>query len=283
MKESLINSIDNAQVKFARSVRDGKTRASIFIEGLRLCVEAFNSGLTIESVFYTDKILQDERGAALLHNLSNKAPRLNLVNEKVLSSISDTRTPQGIIIIAARPPAGDGGWGLGVGEQRGILISGHPPPPIPYPPLIVILHRVNNPANAGAIIRTSEAAGATGVIATEGTADLFSPKALRGAMGSTFRLPVWTGMSLKEILAWCSENRIHTVSTDAHAKVDYTEIDWRLPRALILGSEGSGLSLNEVSLTHDAIKIPMHEPVESLNVAVACGIILYEAARQRTA
>ncbi|MGB9180054.1 MAG: RNA methyltransferase, partial [Pyrinomonadaceae bacterium] len=157
----------------------------------------------------------------------------------------------------------------------------HPPSPSPRPPLLVILHRVNNPANAGAIVRTAEAAGASALIATEGAVDLFSPKALRGAMGSTFRLPVWEGASLQEALAWCAEQKILTVSTDARAKVNHTEIDWTLPRAIILGTEGAGLSKSEVAVTDDSIKIPMRAPVESLNVAVACGIILYEATRQR--
>ncbi|MGB9181566.1 MAG: RNA methyltransferase substrate-binding domain-containing protein, partial [Pyrinomonadaceae bacterium] len=140
MKENVINSTDNAQVKRARAVRDGKARESIFIEGIRLCEEAFNASLRIESIFYTQKLLQDERGLKLLNNLSNTEARINLVSEKILSSISDTRTPQGIVILAARPFVedggwakgdrgwgdGDGGWGMGVGEKSKLLSL--PPP-----------------------------------------------------------------------------------------------------------------------------------------------------------
>lgn len=276
MKESTINSSDNAQVKRARAVRDGKERESIFIEGIRLCEEALNANLSTEMVFYTEKLLQDERGSRLLHNLRNTEARINLVSEKILTSISDTKTPQGIIILAARPSARAGG-------NEEALIFHQRLTANTQSPLLVIVHRVNNPANAGAIVRTAEAAGATALIATEGTVDLFSPKALRGSMGSMFRLPVREGASLEEALAWCAEHSIQTVSTDARAKVNHTEIDWTLPRALVLGSEGAGLSESEVALTDDSIKIPMRAPVESLNVAVACGIILYEAARQRVA
>ena len=283
MKENAIHSSDNAQVKRARAVRDGKERESIFIEGIRLAEEAFTANLSIENVFYTEKFLQDERGSELIHHLRDTDARINLISEKILLSISDTRTPQGIVILAARPLAEASGLGLGASKNTEAPSFHQPRLPISHPPLVVIAHGVNNPANAGAIARTAEAAGASALVTTEGSVDLFSPKALRGAMGSTFRLPVWEGATLREALAWCAEHRILTVSTGARAKATHTEIDWTLARALILGSEGAGLSESEAAVADDFIKIPMRAPVESLNVAVACGIILYEAARQRSA
>jgi TrmH family RNA methyltransferase len=144
------------------------------------------------------------------------------------------------------------------------------------------MHRINNPVNVGAILRTAEAAGATGAIATQTTTDPLSPKSLRGAMGSAFRLPVWCGATYDDALSWCMERNIQTICADVHAATGYNEVDWRQPSALILGPESSGLSPEEISAASKAVRIPMRGPAESLNVAVATGILLYEAARQRT-
>jgi TrmH family RNA methyltransferase len=143
------------------------------------------------------------------------------------------------------------------------------------------MHRINNPSNAGAVLRTAEAAGACGAILTEGTTDIFSPKALRGAMGSSFRLPLWTNAPFQEALAWCKEQGINTICADLRAGRAHTEIDWTQPSALVVGAESTGLTTEEMGDTVEAVRIPMHAPVESLNVAVAAAIALYEAARQR--
>jgi len=189
------------------------------------------------------------------------------VSEKLLASISYTKTPQGIIVLASRPDWGRTKFESAQGEA----------------PLIVIVHSINNPVNVGAILRTAEAAGATGAIATAHTTDPFSPKALRGAMGSAFRLPIWTGATYADVLAWCAERDIKTVCADVEGSTLYTEIDWQGPRALIVGPESTGLTSEEVSATGAAVKVPMQGRVESLNVAVATAVVLYEAARQRKA
>jgi TrmH family RNA methyltransferase len=143
------------------------------------------------------------------------------------------------------------------------------------------LHELNNPSNVGAILRTAEAAGASGVILTKNSADVFSPKSLRGSMGAAFRLRFWTKADFSEVVEVCRQNRIKTVCADIRAAKNHTEIDWREATALIVGSEARGLSPEEIGETDEQIKIPMKTPVESLNAAVACGIVLYEAARQR--
>jgi TrmH family RNA methyltransferase len=133
----------------------------------------------------------------------------------------------------------------------------------------------------GAIVRAAEAAGATGIIATANTADPFSPKALRGAMGSAFRLPVWSGPAFSEVLAWTASRRIRTIAAEASASRTYTDIDWRKSHALMFGRESVGFSAQEIAAVDDQVAIPMQGAAESLNVAVAAGIILFEAARQR--
>ena len=269
MTDTIITSRDNALVKHARAVRDGKIRDQIFIEGLRLGEEAAHalSADDIQDVIYTERIAQEPRAAELINAFKEASRRMAIVSEQVFSSISDTKSPQGIVLLAPRP-----------NTEPSALISSHS-----KDPLIVILHRINNPVNAGAILRTAEAAGASAAILTEGTTDIFSPKALRGAMGSSFRLPLWTGAQFAEALWWCKERGISTISSDARAPRNYAEIDWTLPSCLIVGAEATGLAANETANTDVTVRIPMQSPVESLNVAVATGIVLFEAARQRNA
>jgi RNA methyltransferase, TrmH family len=267
MNEKTITSRDNALIKHARAVRDGKDARQIFIEGLRLCEEA-KQALSVDDirdVIYTERIAQDERGAKLLDALKISGKRTALVSESVFASLSDTKTPQGIVLLAARPRTEPGALIKNTGEA----------------PLIVILHRINNPSNAGAILRTAEAAGASAAILTEGTSDIFSPKALRGAMGSSFRLPLWTGASFEGAIIWCQEQGLSTICADLRAKYLHTEIDWTQPSALVVGAESSGLTTAEMAQADQALRIPMRSPVESLNVAAAAAIVLYEAARQR--
>jgi TrmH family RNA methyltransferase len=265
MSEQVITSRDNERVRHARSVREGKAVGEIFIEGVRLCEEAARARLVVKDVLHTEELSRDERGAQLLSDLKKTRARAAVVGEKIFASLSDTKTPQGIIVLAARPQTDASVLEQALNEDS----------------LIVILHQLNNPANAGAILRTAEAAGACGIIATAGTTDLFSPKALRGAMGSSFRLPVWTDAQFSEALKWCAARGILTICADVRAARSHTEFDWTISRALIVGAEASGLSDDEIAQADEALKIPMRPPVESLNVAVAAAIVLYEAARQR--
>lgn len=264
-RREVITSTQNALVKRARAVRDGRQRESILVEGVRLCEEAARAGLAFEAVLTTEAALADARASSLLDALEEQGAPVSFVTQSLLDAVSDTKTPQGVVALARRPQAQ--GRALPADDAR--------------TPLVVVLHRLNNPSNAGALLRAAEAAGATGAIATEGTADLFSPKALRGAMGSTFRLPVWTGATFAETVEWCAARGIRTVATDADAPRLHTEFDWTLPCAVIVGTEGGGLSASETAAADVSVKIPMREPVESLNAAVALAVVLYEAARQR--
>lgn len=261
----IISSRDNSLLRQARAARDGKVDDLIFVEGLRLCEEALRSGLAIEAVIYSDEIAQKERASILINRLAQVCERVGIVDETLLATVSYTKTPQGMIVLARRPDSGATRLESTLGQSQ----------------LVVILSGINNPVNVGAILRSAEAAGATGVIATERTADPFSPKALRGAMGSAFRLPIWLGPSYSEAVEWCAKHNIETLCADVQAETLYTEIDWKLPRALIVGPESTGLSEEQIAMAGQAIKVPMHGDIESLNVGVAAAIVLYEAARQR--
>ena len=260
-----ITSRDNSLLRQARAIRDGKVDELIFVEGLRLAEEAMRSQLKIEAVIVSEELAHKEKATDLISELGKVSDRLALVSEKLLESISYTKTPQGIVLLATRPETKRQHFEASQNES----------------PLIVVMHRINNPVNVGAILRTAEAAGATGAVATQNTADPFSAKSLRGAMGSAFRLPVWSGPTYEEALSWCSKRRIKTICADAHASSAYDEIDWQGPSALILGPESEGLSAEEIANANVAVRIPMQGMAESLNVAVAGGILLYEAARQR--
>jgi TrmH family RNA methyltransferase len=261
----LITSRDNSLLRRARSVRDGKAVDAIFVEGLRLCEEAFISGLQIEAVIYSEKIVQKDRAAGLIAKINEFSTAKSVaVSEKLLASVSYTTTPQGIVLVARRPAHDETSFAADHGA-----------------PLLVILHELNNPVNVGAILRTAEAAGVTGVIATLKTADPFSPKSLRGAMGSAFRIPLWTGLTFEAAVDWCRSANIRTISADLSAAKLYTEVSWTGSAALIVGPESEGLSPAELAATGESVRIPMQGATESLNVAVAAGIILFEAARQR--
>ncbi|MFL6208987.1 MAG: TrmH family RNA methyltransferase [Pyrinomonadaceae bacterium] len=261
----VLTSRQNPLAQQARAVRAGKQPDLIFIEGLRLSEEAVAAALQVETALFTERITREARGRELLSNLQSTGARLSEVSESVLASVADTDTPQGLIMLARRPRA-----------DRNRLDDVRTDVP-----LLVIIHGVSNPANAGAMLRVAEAAGATGVIATDGTVNLFAPKSLRGAMGSAFRLPIWMGASFTEALAWCTTRGIDTVATDLHAAHKHTDVNWMGPHALIMGAEARGLTRQESAAATARLRIPMQPPVESLNVATALAIVLYEAARQR--
>ena len=264
-QSAIITGRDNSLLRLARSVRDGKDESLIFVEGVRLCEEALRSGLKIEGVIYSDEIAHKQKAAKLLEGLRTVCDRFGEVSETLLATVSYTKTPQGMIVLACRPLSG----------QKVLETQSN------APHLLVILDGINNPVNIGAILRSAEAAGATGVITTGDSSDPFSPKALRGAMGSAFRVPIWSGASYAEALSWCAAHKIKTVCADLGATTMHTEIDWTESRALIVGPESTGLSAEQVRMADERVKIPMHGSVESLNVGVAAGILLFEANRQR--
>jgi TrmH family RNA methyltransferase len=247
-------------------VRDGKSDDLIYIEGLRLAEEALRSGLIIEAVIYSDQIARKESAANFIAAVSAVAHREASVSEKLLESISYTKTPQGVVVLAQRPDSS---------VQR--LLEA-----VDDASLLVILHQINNPVNVGAILRTAEAAGAAAIVTTKHTTDPFSPKSLRGAMGSAFRLPIWRDAEYVQVIDWCQNRNIRVICTDASGETLYTGIDWRGSVALVLGPESTGLDQRDLASAQTIIAIPMHGEVESLNVSVAAGVVLFEAARQRS-
>lgn len=256
-----ITSRDNQRLVEARKIRDGKIPSRIFVEGQRLAMEALRSEATFTDCFIAEKF----RNADLLQAVGKRSAIVELPRN-IFDSIADTQSPQGIILIAERPRS-----------DLASIDSGLAGSPLP---MALYFSEVNNPSNLGAVLRTAEAAGVAGVITSRGSADVYSTKALRAAMGATFRLPVVEGVFFDDVLKWAGDRELITTAAVATAELRYTELDWKMPRLLIVGSEAHGLSKNQLEAVTEKIRIPLENDVESLNLAVAAGILMFEAKRQ---
>ncbi|HLA96766.1 MAG TPA: RNA methyltransferase [Pyrinomonadaceae bacterium] len=256
-QDETIISRDNAKLKFARSVRDGKERDFIFIEGTRLTEEAIRSNIEILDAFVSESA--SEKASSIIGKRCETAK----VAAKAFDSITDTENSQGIVMIARRPETLVEEIDLGKG-------------------IVVFLNQINNPSNLGAVIRTAEAAGVSALITSADSTDAFSPKAVRASMGSCFRLPIVEGMTFDDAIDCGKQKGLISTAADINARESYTEIDWKKPRLLVFGSEAHGLTHRELDGIEQTIHIPMANLVESLNLAVSVGIILFEANRVRS-
>ncbi|MEW6130770.1 MAG: RNA methyltransferase [Acidobacteriota bacterium] len=271
-----ITSKQNPLVKRFRQVRAGNERHLLFIEGIRLVEDAIRAGAHFESVAYSLALESSERGRDLQDELLNVRCRAALVPQPILEHMADTETPQGIVAIVSRPYF----------ELNDVFADNS---------LIIIADGLQDPGNMGTMIRTAEAAGASGIVTTRQTVDPFNLKALRASMGSVFRLPIVTGAAREEIISTCKARGVKIVATRAQPKskplledvtkaqpvLIYTEVDFTTPSAFVLGREASGVSEELFTEADVFAHIPMAEGIESLNVAAAATVLLYEAARQR--
>lgn len=272
-----ITSRQNPLVKRFRRVRAGSERPHVFLEGVRLIEDALNAGAHFETVAFTPSLESNERGASLLESFQSVQCRGALVSDQVMKLISGTETPQGVTAIVTRPYL----------ELDDLFVL--------KPDLLVIADELQDPGNIGAIIRSAEATGASGLITTRYTVDPFSDKSIRASMGSALRLPIVTDAKAEEIVARCNEQKIKIVASspvstrgavlEDAAKAQpiriCPEVDMTGPIAFVVGREATGLSPETSVQADEFVHIPMAPGVESLNVAAAAAMLLYEAARQR--
>ncbi|MFZ0547070.1 MAG: RNA methyltransferase [Candidatus Promineifilaceae bacterium] len=225
------------------------------IEGTRWLAEMVSFKERLQLVLVTEQWLQGNRH--LLETLNvDESSGLQVVTEQVIAHASDTETPSGV---------------LGVVEIV--------PLPLPEPPQwLLILDRVADPGNMGTILRTSAAAGVDGVLAGPGCVDVYNPKVVRSSMGAHLRLPVLS-LSWQEIEDKVAGMAVWVAAADG--RTSYSEVDWKRPSALIIGSEARGAGQKAYTLAHESVNIPMAGETESLNAAVAAGVILFEGQRQR--
>lgn len=259
----IISSANNEQLKAARRVRDGREHGLLFVEGERQVHDLLHSSLAIPTCFHLPH--PAPAIAVQVAALKARGTQLFPTAEPALKSLSDTISPQGIIAIAERPTlTPDHFW------QR-----------LPACPLVVVLDRIQDPGNLGTILRTAEAAGAHGVITLVGSTDVFSPKSLRSAMGSAFRLPILSGLPLGDLIAIAHHPHLQWIAAATTGSVAYRDLDWSRPSLLILGNEAHGVTPALIDASTHCAHIPIAPSVESLNVATAAAVFLFEAAHQR--
>ena len=253
------------------------TGEPIGVEGTKLVQDAIRSGLE------ADALLVSETGERELDRILRAAseseagiPRGHILRttDKIFDSLSGTEAPQGVAALFRQPE-----WGL---ED---VLRG-PRTMRPDTTLLIVLAGVQDPGNVGTIIRSAEAFGATGAVAAKGSADPWSPKALRASAGAALRLPVLRGIANPVLLAQLKMHHVKILGassrlgTGSNVSSEWEEM-LRGPSAIFIGNEGAGLP-PEVEHSADAmLSIPMSEAVESLNAGVAASLVLYEAARQR--
>jgi TrmH family RNA methyltransferase len=260
----LITSRSNPAVKRFRALRDGgKEEGLCVLEGVKLLEEALDAGLPVVEAAVAPRLGGSPRGVALVERLARANLPMREVSDDVLASMSEVEQDQGVVAVARRR----------VFAEEALLVG---------TPLVLLVAGIQNPGNLGALLRTAEAAGATGAYLT-GCADAWSWKALRGSMGSAFRLPHVTTDDAVAALARLRAHGVRIYATASTRALPHDQADLRRPTAIVLGNEGAGLDKELARAADATLSIPMAGRAESLNVAVAAGVLLFEAARQRRA
>ncbi|MGN6391019.1 MAG: TrmH family RNA methyltransferase [Gemmatimonadales bacterium] len=241
--------------------RGGRERRGLALaESVRLLEEALAAGVPVRGAAVSPALEGTPRGTALKVALVERGVRLVDVTPATLATLADTEQPQGIVAIVA-PPA----WTL---DQV----------PTPAGGAVLVLDAVQDPGNVGAVLRTALGLGAAGLVALKGTAELANPKVLRGSMGAAFRLPA-APADPEAFLAWAAARGVELLVADAHGEPLGRRPAGGTPLAVVLGNEGAGASPAVLTAAHRRVAIPLAAGVESLNVAVAAGILLYEVTR----
>jgi TrmH family RNA methyltransferase len=258
-----ISSRSNPFVTRCREVARGRgPDGLVLLDGEHLVEEALASGITLETVAFVDSAVE-AFSDGLVDRLASAGAEVVRVPAQVMAALSPVRQPSGIVALARVKPS----------SLDDALAQA--------PQLVLLLDGIQDAGNVGAIVRAADGCGATGVIAADGTADPFGWKALRGAMGSTFRLPIAVRQSAPAAASRFKSRGITIVATVARQGTPLPAFRFRGPVAILLGGEGAGLPDALVAAADERLSIPMRPPVESFNVAITAALILYEAAKQR--
>lgn len=267
-----ITSASNPLIRLTSAVVHIHRRAAkeglFTVEGLRLAEMAAVSDWKIRCAFLTENAVAGERAQALLRILAARRAPVALIPETMFSNLSETESQQGILLLMER------GKNMSLRElvrQRNDV----------DPPLYIVLDRVQDPGNVGTILRTADAAGASGVILLRGSADVYSGKVVRATMGALFHVPFAEGIAVMELMDFVRSERVTlcAAACDDGACMHYAA-DLRQPLVIVFGNEANGVS-EELLAASEHIYIPMCGSAESLNVSAAVAAVLYEAMRQR--
>jgi RNA methyltransferase, TrmH family len=261
----LITSAANPAVKRVRLLADRRHRRrerAFVVQGIQPVWQAVEAGADVELLIVAPGLLRHAGAAAMVAGQEAAGVRVARLSDELFGRIAARDGPSGLaaIVRSAPVPVGD----LAAGPDS----------------VFTAVHEAGNPGNVGTIIRTASAAGAAGVILIGSSADPYDPAAVKASMGALFTVPVATAQTAAEFLSWARQAGLTVAATSAGASVTCWEADYRLPLVVLLGSEGAGLPGDLLAAADTRVAIPMTGTAESLNLAVAAGILLYEIRRR---
>lgn len=274
-----IDSLTNKKIKDTAALHNRRQRAKqgrFVAEGLRLGEMAAASDWPLCYAFYTAELATQPRGAALLKQLMAKDCPCYETSPAAFAKAAATQSPQGILIVMEQRCVSLSELARADKERLRELDEQEV-----QAPFYIVLDGLQDPGNVGTIIRTADAAGATGIILTKGCVDVYDDKTVRATMGSLFHLPVVRGVTVEELIAFARERDLHLFATalDAAAQPHFA-CDFQRGTAIAFGNEGNGVS-EALLAAAQKVYIPMYGKAESLNAATSAAAILYEMVRQR--
>jgi len=243
--------------------RKARSQQGLFlVEGVRIVLEAIQQRADIEYLVISPELIKSEKAVDWIEPFQKQHPeKVILVTPDVFRSLSHKDGPQGVAAIIHQK------WS-NLADIRPEVCD-----------CWVALDEVADPGNLGTIMRTIDGAGARGLILLDQSTDPYDPTALRGSMGAIFSVPI-VKSSFDEFAAWVRQNKIQVIGSSDHGDQDYHHIEYPNPLVLLMGSERQGLDQKHFDLCHRIASIPMRGRSDSLNLAVATGILLYEIERQ---
>jgi len=257
----MLTSLHNPLVKQIRKLHASKERREqgvFLVEGTHLMEVVTVVGYPLETVCCT--LEWHSHHEQLWQQICRLAERAEFVSPEVLKAIATTMHPDGVVATAKRSASRS---------------------KVPFAGLVLALETVQDPGNLGTIIRTAAAAQAAGLWLSGDSVELDNPKVLRASAGEWFRLPMAVSPDLKTTVQECQQAGMQVIATLPNANLTYWQVDWQLPSLILLGNEGAGLSADLATLADLQVRIPLSSGVESLNVAIAAALMLYEARRQQ--
>ena len=263
----LITSTSNARLKDLRrqAARPGRARGTVLVEGYRLLLRAVEAGADVETVYAAPALFAGPDACALVDRAERQGARVVELGRAAFVAVSAQTRPDGLLAVVRRPST----------SLARLSFDGAP--------LVVVCEAVERPGNLGTIVRTASVAGASALLVCDPQVDVFQPKTVSASVGAVFRLPVAVVASGAAI-AWLRERGIAIAVATPEGDVEPWAADLRGPAALVVGSEKRGLSRAWLDAADARVGIPMPGGgPDSLNVGVAAGVLLVEAARQRLA
>lgn len=265
-----LTSLQNSRVKQVIDLRERRVRdksEQFIIEGYREILRAYEAGYKIDSLFYCQELFLGENEKPLIQSLSSKGAQLFLCRENIFRKMSYRDRPDGLIAIAAQQRRGL--------DQLPSLIKKNT-----HSPLLVVAEAIEKPGNLGTILRSSDAVHLDALIVCDKCTDIYNPNVVRASVGTLFTVPVIESKG-HETIHWLKKHNISIVAATPSAKLEYTQADLKQPVAIAVGTEQLGLSEAWMQQANIQVKIPMLGVADSLNVAMATTLLLYEALRQR--